>query len=161
MKGFCQKQPLEDLERLARLGLAYVEEPLPVHMLKARSALKAQNIMPIIADDSCFTLNNLERELEFDTFDILNIKTPRTGFTESKKMLELARNNNKGVMIGSQAGSGLATSHAALFASKTGIDFPSELSFPLKLYQDSIAPSIQYNQGFLDIQQLSKVSVTL
>ncbi len=160
-EGLLPETAARDLERLARLGLAYVEEPLPVHMLKARSALKAQNIMPIIADDSCFTLNNLERELEFDTFDILNIKTPRTGFTESKKMLELARNNNKGVMIGSQAGSGLATSHAALFASKTGIDFPSELSFPLKLYQDSIAPSIQYNQGFLDIQQLSKVSVTL
>lgn len=160
-EGLSPETAAKDLERLAKLGLAYVEEPLPVHMLKARSHLKAQNILAIIADDSCFNLHWLERELEADTFDILNIKTPRTGFTESKNMLELASNANKGVMVGSQAGSGLATSHAALFASKAGIDYPSELSFPLKLVQDSVSPLIQYEAGFLNIQQLLGIKVTL
>ena len=74
-------------------------------------------------------------------------------------MLELATLANKGVMIGSQAGSGLATSHAALFASKAGIDFPSELSFPLKLFSDSVNPQIRYSEGFLDIGQLSNTSI--
>ena len=62
-EGLLPETATKDLERLAKLGLAYVEEPLPVHMLKARSKLKAQNILPIIADDSCFTMNALEREL--------------------------------------------------------------------------------------------------
>jgi L-Ala-D/L-Glu epimerase len=160
-EGLALETAANDLERLAKLGLAYVEEPLPVHMLRARAALKAENILPIIADDSCFTLNNLERELDFDTFDILNIKTPRTGFTESKKMLELAKSANKGVMIGSQAGSGLATSHAALFASKAGIEYPSELSFPLKLHKDSVSPKIKYDKGFLDINSLRNLAITI
>ena len=134
---------------------------MPVHLLKARAALKAEAILPIIADDSCFRLSDLERELEFDTFDILNIKTPRTGFTESKKMLELAKTANKDVMIGSQAGSGLATSHAALFASKAGVTHPSELSFPLKLYQDSISPRLQYRSGYLTLSQLSDIKLNL
>lgn len=158
-EGLVPESATNDLERLAKLGIAYVEEPLPVHMLRARASLKAQNIIPIIADDSCFTLASLERELDFDTFDILNIKTPRTGFTESKKMLGLAKSAQKGVMIGSQAGSGLATSHAALFASKEGINYPSELSFPLKLHQDSVSPQLQYQQGYLNIESLKHLSV--
>ena len=111
-----------ELERFRELGVAYVEEPLPVHLLKARAALKKADILPIIADDSCFTLSELERELEFDTFDILNIKTARTGFTVSQKMLGLARSAGKGVMVGSQASAGLGTLHAAIFSSKGGRD---------------------------------------
>lgn len=160
-EGLFPATAAQDLERLARLGLAYVEEPLPVHMLKARAKLKAQHILPIIADDSCFTVANLEREIDFDTFDILNIKTPRTGYTDSIRMLDLAKSANKGVMIGSQAGSGLATSHAAIFASKAGVEFPSELAFPLKLVHDSIFPTLKYSQGFLALQQLTNVSLSV
>ncbi|MEZ4612911.1 MAG: hypothetical protein R2838_22155 [Caldilineaceae bacterium] len=35
-------------------------------------------VLPVIADDSCFTVLDLRRELALDTFDILNIKTART-----------------------------------------------------------------------------------
>jgi L-Ala-D/L-Glu epimerase len=153
-EGLSADTAAKDLERLAKLGLAYVEEPLPVHLIKARAQLKRENILPIIADDSCFTLNDLERELEFDTFDILNIKTARTGFTESTKMLELAKAANKGVMVGSQAGSGLGTVHAALFASKEGATHPSELSFTLKLLEDVLAKPIKFENGFVRLESL-------
>ena len=64
-------------------------------------------------------------------------------------------------MIGSQAGSDLATSHAALFASKEGVTHPSELSFPLKLYQDSISQKLQYRAGYLTVSQLAKIKLSL
>jgi L-Ala-D/L-Glu epimerase len=158
-EGLSPDSAAKDLERLARLGLAYVEEPLPVHLIKARAQLKRENILPIIADDSCFTLNDLERELDFDTFDILNIKTARTGFTESTRMLELAKAANKGVMIGSQAGSGLGTYHAALFASKEGVTHPSELSFTLKLLEDVLTKSINFEGGFVRLESLRTVQL--
>jgi L-Ala-D/L-Glu epimerase len=158
-EGLAPETAAKDLERLAKLGLAYVEEPLPVHLIKARASLKRENILPIIADDSCFTLNDLERELSFDTFDILNIKTARTGFTESTKMLELAKAANKGVMIGSQAGSGLGTFHAALFASKAGVTHPSELSFTLKLLEDVLATPIQFKDGYVGLESLRNVQL--
>ena len=125
-----------DLVRLGKLGVVYVEEPLPVHLLKERAALKQADILPIIADDSSFTLPDLERELDFDTFDILNLKTARTGFTVSGQMLASAQNAGKGVMVGSQASAGLGTLHAAIFSSKAGVTHPCELSFPLKLEAD-------------------------
>lgn len=158
-EGLSESNAAKDLERLAKLGLAYVEEPLPVYLIKARAALKHENILPIIADDSCFTLKDLERELDFDTFDILNIKTARTGFTESCKMLELAKSASKGVMIGSQAGSGLGTYHAALFASKDGVTHPSELSFTLKLLEDVLETPIKFENGYVGLEELRKVKL--
>ena len=79
------------LEFLAALGVHYCEEPLPVEQIAERAALRAGEHLPLIADDSAFTLRDLQRELAFNTFDILNIKTARTGFTESAAMLALAR----------------------------------------------------------------------
>ena len=157
-EGLEPKTAARDLARLVELGIAYAEEPLPVELIRERAELKAANILPIIADDSCFTLRDLKRELAFDTFDILNIKTARTGFTTSAEMLRLAQGEGKGVMVGSQASSGLGTYHAALFASQAGVTHPSELSFPLKLQGDSTT-SLHYEQGYLSVAQLSEVQL--
>ncbi len=159
-EGLEASTAAKHLEQLAKLGIAYIEEPLPVRNLKARAALKREQIMPIIADDSCFSFKDLEREIDFDTFDILNIKTARTGYSESNAMLKLALQHNKGVMIGSQASAGLGSFHAALFASQTGINYPSELSFPLKLERDILTQPIRYKQGYLDLESLRKLELS-
>lgn len=154
-----EENVVERLELLASLGIAYVEEPLPVYLLKARASLKQANIIPIIADDSCFTFNNLLRELEADTFDILNIKTARTGYTESLRMLEAAKQAGKDVMLGSQASAGLGTLHCGLFASQDAVTHPSELSFPLKLKEDILSEALQYKDGYLDVGFLEKTGL--
>ena len=148
-----------DLTRLHKLGVAYVEEPLPVHLLRARAELKRANILPIIADDACFTPTELERELDFDTFDILNLKTARTGFTGSQKMLALAQTAGKGVMIGSQASAGLGTLHAAIFSSKAGVTHPCELSFPLKLKADILNAPLRFTAGWLEVGSLAALQL--
>jgi L-alanine-DL-glutamate epimerase-like enolase superfamily enzyme len=142
------------LDELANLGLHYCEEPLPVEQIAARAALRAGEHLPLIADDSAFTVRDLQRELHFDTFDILNIKTARTGFTESAQMLAQARATNKGVMIGSQASAGLGTLHAALFALLPGIVHPSEVSFPLKLRADVLDRPLPIVDGYLHLGTL-------
>jgi len=147
------------LEAMRSAGLLWVEEPLPVHLLRARADLRKLEILPLVADDSCFTLNSLERELDFDTFDILNIKTARTGFTESLKMLELAKGAGKSVMVGSQAGSLLSTRFAALLASREGVDKPSELSFFLKLGGDIARPNPVLEEGILRLEDLREVAL--
>jgi L-alanine-DL-glutamate epimerase-like enolase superfamily enzyme len=142
------------LEILAEMGLHYCEEPLPVEQIAERAALRAGKHLPLIADDSAFTLRDLQREMAFDTFDILNIKTARTGFTESAAMLALAKRVGKGVMIGSQASAGLGTLHAGIFAALPGIDHPSELSFPLKLRADILEQPVPIVDGFIKVDDL-------
>jgi L-alanine-DL-glutamate epimerase-like enolase superfamily enzyme len=158
-EGLRPAEAESHLRRLAELGLLYVEEPLPVTLLPERAALRATQALPLIADDSAFTLRDLQRELRFDTFDILNIKTARTGYTTSRHMLDLALAHDKGVMVGSQASAGLGTIRAALFAGLAGIDHPSELSFFLKLEEDVITRPLELRDGYLDLDSLAGITV--
>lgn len=153
------KNAVERLRQLADMNLLYCEEPLRVNLLQDRQQLRQKNVLPIIGDDSTFTPNDLERELALDTFDVLNIKTARTGYTESRKMLGAATNSGKGVMVGSQASTGLGTIRAALFAAKRGIEHPSELSFFLKLKEDIIDAPLQLHDGYMHIEDIVNIKI--
>jgi L-alanine-DL-glutamate epimerase-like enolase superfamily enzyme len=147
------------LAHLAEMGLLYCEEPLPVELIRERAALRTAGCLPLIADDSAFSERDLVRELEMDTFDILNIKTPRTGYSESLRMLARAQAAGKGVMIGSQAGSAIGIARAAVFAALPGIEHPSELSFFLKLKQDIVAQPLALHDGCLALADVLDVRV--
>lgn len=155
-------EPAEAAQKLAHLrdiGLLYCEEPLPVELIGERAALRRQQCLPLIADDSCFSLRDLHRELALDTFDILNIKTARTGYSESRRMLTAAQEQGKTIMVGSQASAGLGTVRTALFAAQPGIDHPSELSFFLKVKEDILTEPLSLDDGYFDLTRFAQVTV--
>jgi L-alanine-DL-glutamate epimerase-like enolase superfamily enzyme len=113
--------------------------------------LRGAGIMPLIADDSAFTLEDLERELEFDSFDVLNIKTARNGFSEARQMLRRAQAAGKGIMVGSQAGSLLGCLHALLFSGKVGVNYPTEGTFFLKVPQQK--DTLRIEEGWINLAE--------
>jgi L-alanine-DL-glutamate epimerase-like enolase superfamily enzyme len=147
------------LALLGEMGVLYCEEPLPVEQVRARAALRAQGLLPVIADDSAFSQRDLQRELELETFDILNIKTPRTGYTESLAMASQAAQAGKGIMVGSQAGSTLGIARAALFAGRAEVEYPSELSFFLKLREEITDRALTIVDGWVSIQDALAIRV--
>lgn len=150
---------LAALNAMREAGLLYVEEPLPVREVRARAELHAQTPLPIVADDSCFTPADLSRELDFDTFDVLNVKTARNGFTGGAWMLREAARHGKRGMVGSQASSGLGTLHAALLSTRAEVTEPCELSFVLKLQDDLLNLPIRFQDGWLDVSGLTDHAV--
>jgi L-alanine-DL-glutamate epimerase-like enolase superfamily enzyme len=148
------------LPPLAELGILWCEEPLPVHHLRERARLQDEALMPLIADDSAFTLPEFERELAFDTFDILNIKTARNGFSEAAFMLRQCRDAGKGVMVGSQAGSLIGCLHALLFAAQDGVEYPTEATFFLKV-TDEAGSGLSIQDGCIDIAQAAAALTAL
>jgi L-Ala-D/L-Glu epimerase len=153
------KNAARQLERYAALGLAYIESPLPVEHFRARAGLRAEGIMDIIADEACFTLRDLQRELDLQTFDVLNIKPARSGYSESLKMLRLVREADRCAKIGSQASSGLGTLYSAILASKEGVTHPCELGFPLKLERDIVNQAFRYEGGYLELAPLETMAL--
>lgn len=149
----------EALDAMRDAGLMYVEEPLPARNLRARAALHALGRLLIVADDSCFTPADLERELDFDTFDVLNVKTARNGFTDGLAMLRRAASHGKRGMVGSQASTGLGTVHAALLATQTEVTEPCELSFVLKVRGDLLNQPVTFHDGLLDVTSLREHAV--
>jgi len=147
------------LDAMREAGLMYVEEPLPARNLRARAELHAQGRLPIVADDSCFTPADLERELDFGTFDVLNVKTARNGFTDGLQMLRRAAAAGKRGMVGSQASTGLGTIHAALLSTRAEVTEPCELSFVLKLQDDLLTGEIGFRDGWLDVPSMRGLAV--
>ena len=162
------------LEQMAELNVLYCEEPLPVELILARAAARkacsaakrpqtlgaaAASLPLLIADDSAFSARDLRRELSMDTFHILNIKTARTGFTESAQMLNQALVSGKEVMVGSQASAGWGTVQAALFAARPGINLPCELSFFLKIEEDLLTRPPTIHDGYLDVSGLAQTKI--
>lgn len=144
------------LGRLRQMGVMHCEEALPAHLLRERRQLRRDCAMPIIADDSAFTAQELEREIAFDTFDILNIKTARTGYSESRRMLKMCQAAAKDVMVGSQASSLLGCLQAAIFAGQQAVNCASECSFFTKTDTDlSDAPPIKDGWLALDAAERS------
>lgn len=141
------------LDALAQLDLRWCEEPLPVTQLQERAALRADSPLPLIADDSAFTLPELERELAHDSFDILNIKTARNGFSEALAMEAAALARGRGVMVGSQAGSMIGCLHALLFGAREGVAYPVEGSFFLRV-EEHYAGLLRIEDGNVSLAQL-------
>jgi len=121
----------ETLAAWRSLGVSMVEEPLPVQLVEERRRLRASGGLPLIADDSVFTLRDVERELALDTFDVINVKPARSGYGWSLGMLDRAWASGKEAMIGSQAMSSFGAARAALLAFHPAVNRPSELSFHL------------------------------
>ncbi len=147
----------KSLEKMRRAGILWVEEPLPVRKIKARAELKRLSILPMIADDSCFTPADLERELDFDTFDILNIKTARNGFTDSLEMIRMASSAGKHIMIGSQASTSTGIRHAAMLSSRPEVTHPNELAFFLKLESDITNNMPSLELGMMDLEEVMNI----
>lgn len=152
---FTGQNAADVFNRLLALGVLHCEEPLPVHRITARRRLRQRSRMPLIADDSAFAYHDLERELEFGTFDILNIKTARTGFSQSMRMLALCARRGKSVMVGSQASSLLGCLHAAIFAGRAEVDCASECSFFLKTDAD-LARAPKIADGWMSLDSAQK-----
>lgn len=140
------------LGTLHERGVLWCEEPLPVQKIRERVTLREETTMPLIADDSAFTNEALERELALDTFDILNLKTARTGFSQSRRMLDAATSRGKRVMVGSQASSLLGCLHAALLAGHPGVDCASECTFFLK----TAAADVVLSDGMLSLTEVER-----
>ena len=150
---------VEVLSAFAELGALYCEEPLPVRQLRERAAVREASPMPLIADDSCFTLPDLERELAFNTFDVLNIKPARNGFTEGLAMVRAAQDASKGVMMGSQASSVLGCCHTLLMAAVAGVDYPSEGTFFLKVDDSAAIPLVKGYASTSELETITQQSI--
>jgi L-alanine-DL-glutamate epimerase-like enolase superfamily enzyme len=149
------EEAIRYLEAWASMGLRYVEEPLPIEEVTARQTLRQAQILPIIADDSALTLRDLRRELLLETFDVLNVKPARSGWTWSRVMQAMAREQGKRIMVGSQALSSFGAWQTALLAFEPGVEEPCELAFHIKA-EGGFLEFPPFREGWLYWAELSR-----
>jgi L-alanine-DL-glutamate epimerase-like enolase superfamily enzyme len=99
----------------ARLGVAFIEQPLPVG---GDEALPRERALPIFADESCVTESDVERVAEcFDGFNIKLVKCG--GLTPARRMVRHGRALGRKLMVGCMLESSVLIAAGAAIAQQT------------------------------------------
>ena len=97
--GWTVEQTLAYAPQLARLGVEFIEQPLPANDWSGAKAVFEQSVLPIIADESCIVEGDVERCAGY--FHGVNIKLTKCGgLTPARRMITRARALGLRVMVG-------------------------------------------------------------
>lgn len=119
---------------LVGLGVALVEQPLPAGQDEALAHMPRP--LPVCADESCHDRASLSALR--GKYDVINVKLDKTGgLTEALALVDAARAEGFGVMVGCMVGTSLAMAPATLL---TAGAVQVDLDGPLLLAEDRPHP---------------------
>ena len=148
-RGWSYDDAVRAGDELVELGVRAIEEPISVEDRAGRLRLADRWAVPLAGDESCISLAHVDRALEEGAVRVVSVKTARTGFTESRRILDLCLARNVPVVVGSQyegAIGALATvAFAAAFAATAGR--PAELTNFLDLADDLVVAGPEIRDG--------------
>jgi L-Ala-D/L-Glu epimerase len=101
-RGWSASQSARAMRQMDDLDLAFAEELNPADDVLGRRWLVRQLDVPFIADESATTPAEVTREVLGGSATALSIKTARTGFTGSQRVLHLAEGLGLEVVMGNQ-----------------------------------------------------------
>jgi L-alanine-DL-glutamate epimerase-like enolase superfamily enzyme len=153
-QGYDPFTAIRVIKEMEEYEIAFVEEPCLVWDKKGRKRVSQEVNIPLMGDESCFTPADVMREIELDCLRIVSIKTARTGFTLSKKIIHLCEQagirNLHGLQGDTSVGT-LASAHFCAAHKNTNFYYPSEISFFLLLADDFLKEPILIKDGFLEL----------
>lgn len=110
--GWTPKEAIKNINALAPYNIEFVEQPIPAHDLLGLKLIRDNVPIPIIADESCVTVEDIPRISGY--VDGINIKLMKCGgIRHALQMIHVARAHNLLVMIGCMIESSLAITAAA------------------------------------------------
>jgi L-alanine-DL-glutamate epimerase-like enolase superfamily enzyme len=121
------RKALKVLEKL-EIPIEYLEQPLAKEDIKGHRALKEESSIALMADESCFSIADLESVISSQAFTFLNIKLLKAGgITPSLHMGKIALENGLMVSVGSMMESERGVRAAAFVAAKLAPDVTHDL----------------------------------
>lgn len=144
---------VETVRRAESAALEFLEEPLPAADLVGRARLAATSAVPIMADESASSLAQAGLQLTHGSARALSVKTARTGYTASQRILGLARGFGCRAVVGSQGDSAIGAISSATFAGAyewTGRE-PAELDYFLRLKDQLVSEPPEIADGRLRV----------
>jgi L-alanine-DL-glutamate epimerase-like enolase superfamily enzyme len=110
--AWTPKQAIQMITAFAPYNIEFVEQPIPAGDLEGLRLIRENVPVPIIADESCVTAQDISRLA--GCVDGINLKLMKSrGLTNVLKMIHVARVHNLRVMIGCMIESSLAITAAA------------------------------------------------
>jgi L-alanine-DL-glutamate epimerase-like enolase superfamily enzyme len=150
--GYDEETALAIAPKLADIGVAVLEQPLPANRLSGYRRLRQQAALPIIMDEGIVSSVELEEFIKLDLLDGVAMKPARCGgLTEARRQLEIIQ--RAGLMF---LGSGLTDPDLSLAASLAlygayDLKYPAALNGPQFLGGSILTPPFEVKDGELPV----------
>lgn len=153
-RGWTASESLRALNAMSDLDLTLAEELCPADDVLGRKWLTERCPIPVVADESATTPAEVTRELLSGASTAISIKTARTGFTTSQRVLYQCEGLGVEVVMGNQIDGQIGTLCSAAFGSafKTTTLRAGELSNFLDMTDDLLAEPLVIANGSLGVR---------
>ncbi|MDO5697610.1 MAG: enolase C-terminal domain-like protein [Dermatophilus congolensis] len=150
-RGWSATDSARAMREMDDLDLLFAEELNPADDVMGRRWLVSQTNVPYIADESATTPGEVTRELLGGSATAVSIKTARTGFTISQRILGQATGLGVEVVMGNQIDGQIGTACTAIFGSAHEATHrrAGELSNFLDMSDDLLTEPLQIRDGLL------------
>lgn len=154
-RGWTVSESARALHEMADLGLTFAEELCPADDVLGRRWLVAQSPVLFIADESATRTGEVTRELLGGSATAISIKTARTGFTASQRVLHECEGLGVEMVMGNQVDGQIGTSCSVAFgaAHRSSSRHAGELSNFLDMTDDLLTEPLTIEDGTLRVRQ--------
>jgi L-alanine-DL-glutamate epimerase-like enolase superfamily enzyme len=148
---------------MADLDLTLAEELCPADDVLGRRWLVEQCEIPFVADESAIRPGEVTRELLSGSANAISIKTARTGFTTSQRVLFQCEGLGVEVVMGNQIDGQIGTMCTAVFGSAFAATSrrPGEHSNFLDMADDLLTEPLEIRQGELQIRSAAGLGIEI
>jgi L-alanine-DL-glutamate epimerase-like enolase superfamily enzyme len=150
-RGWSPSEAARALRAMADLDLTLAEELCPADDVLGRRWLVSRCDMPFVADESAVRPGEVTRELLSGAANAISIKTARTGFTYSQRVLHQCEGLGVEVVMGNQIDGQIGTACTAAFGSAFELTSrrAGELSNFLDMSDDLLTEPLRITDGQL------------
>ena len=162
-RGWTSSEAARALREMVDLDLSFAEELCPADDVLGRVWLAKQSGIPTYADESVSTPGEVTRQLLSGAATGICLKTSRTGFTTSQRLLGLCDGLGVEVYVGNQIDTMLGSLCAAAFgaAFSSTARRPAELSNFLDMTDDLLAEPLVIEAGELKVREGPGLGITI
>ena len=153
-RGWTASEAARALRAMADLDLTLSEELCPADDVLGRRWLTSQTTVPTVADESATTPGEVTRELLGGSATAISIKTARSGFTTSQRILHQCEGLGVEVVMGNQIDGQIGTACTVAFgaAHQSSSRRAGELSNFLDMSDDLLTVPLEISGGELAVR---------
>ncbi|MFW6301221.1 MAG: dipeptide epimerase [Bacillota bacterium] len=155
-QGWTVNQAINTIKKLeaADFNIELVEQPVAASDYKGLKEVKENVLLPIMADESLFSLKDAVKLLEMQACDLLNIKLMKTGgISTALAIARLAKDYNIECMLGSMLESRISVTAAAAVALASENITRLDLDAPILIGEDGVDGGLSYKNDSLELPE--------
>ncbi|RCW45968.1 L-alanine-DL-glutamate epimerase-like enolase superfamily enzyme [Halopolyspora algeriensis] len=154
-RGWTASEAARALRAMEDLDLTLAEELCPADDVLSRRWLTGQSRIPVVADESATTPGEVTRELLGGSAHAISIKTARSGFTTSQRILFQSEGMGAEVVMGNQVDGQIGTLCTVTFgtAYSSTSRRAGELSNFLDMSDDLLTEPLEIVDGTVFVRQ--------